>query len=154
MPGPFHDFLLLPRTEASYSDYSRFIGDPRAISLEDDLIRYIADTLDWIPTRNPARDEPHRGLCFYGPTVIEAAGASAAVTIFDSWSAIFARGPERLKLKGGWTMIEDDPTNKGGEYQELNVDRDEVVRKLRQFADYARKVLETNGDYFILHLGV
>ena len=153
MSGPYHDFLLLTRTEHRFSDYMRFINDPRAIRLEDELLHYIADTLEWIPTHNPAKNEPHRGLCFYGPTVIHTEGASAAATIFGTWAALFASGPENLILTGGWTMIEGDLPNQG-EYEKLNLDRDDLVRKLRQIADYAKQIVDTDGDYCILHLGV
>jgi len=153
MPGPYHDFLLLSRNEHRFSDYNRFINDPRAIQIEDDLIQYIADTLKWIPAHNPAKNESHRGLCFYGPTVIHTEGASATAAIFDSWAALFASGPDNLMLTGSWTMVEGDPPNEG-KYETLNFDRDDVVGKLRQIADYAKQIVETHGDCFILHLGV
>jgi len=153
MPGPYHDFLMLSRTEHRFSDYRQFIHDPRAVRLADDLLHYIADTLEWIPTHNPAKNESHRGLCFYGPTVIHTEGASAAAEIFGAWSTLFACGPKNCKLTGGWTMIENDPPNEG-EYEKLNFDRDDLVRKLRQIADYAKHVVDTDGDCFILHLGV
>lgn len=153
MPGPYHDFLLLSLTEHRFSDYTRFINDPRAIQLEDDLLRYIANTLEWIPTHNPAKNESHRGLCFYGPTVIHTEGASAAAAIFCSWADLFACGPKNLIFTGGWAWIEGDPPNEG-EYEKLIVDRDDVVGKLQQIANYAKQIVETDGDYFILHWGV
>ncbi len=91
MPGPYHDFLLLSRAEHRFSDYMEFINDPVAIRIEDDLIRYIADTLEWIPTLNPAKNnESHRGLCYYGPTVIHTEGAQVASPIFNGWAELFA----------------------------------------------------------------
>ena len=153
MPGPYHDFLLLSRTEHKFSEYSQFINDPRAIRLEDDLLRYVADTLVWIPTLNPAKNEPHRGLCFYGPTVIHNEGASSAAAIFGAWAVLFACGPNTYKLTGSWTVTEDDPSSESG-YEKLDIDREELVRNLRQLENYAKQICETNGDYYILHMGI
>ena len=65
--GLNHDFLLLNRDRDGEWELRRFIHDPRSIHLHDDFVRYIQDTLAWIPTTNPARREPHRGLCMWGP---------------------------------------------------------------------------------------
>lgn len=153
MAGLYHDFLLLSQAEHRFSDYHRFINDPHAIQLHDDLLRYIVDSLTWIPTHNPAKNECHRGLCFYGPTVIHTEGASVAAEIFGTWATLFACGPTTLTLTGGWTIIEDDSLSEG-EYRKLKCDRDDLVRKLRQIADYAKQVVEKNGDYYILHFGI
>ncbi len=153
MSGPYHDFLLLSTAEHSFSEYMNFINDPRAIRIEDDLLRYLADTLEWIPTYNPAKDEAHRGLCFWGPTVIHTEGAPAAAAIFDGWAGLLACGPPKLALTGGWTWCDGDAPSEGN-YDRLEVDRDEFVAKLRQLAGYARRIVETEGEFFVLHLGV
>ncbi len=153
MSGLNHDFMLISRTEHAFSDYSKFINDARAVRLHDDLIRYIADALLWIPTYNPAKNEPHFGLCFYGPTVIHTEGALSAARVFSSWADLFAAGPERLILTGGWTWIEGDPMDQG-KYEALKVDRDDFVLKLRQIAAYAQKIIESEGEYYILHYGI
>ena len=153
MSGPYHDFLLLSRAEHSFSDYMNFINDPRAIQVEDDVLRYLADTLQWIPTYNPAKNESHRGLCFWGPTVIHTEGAPAAAAIFGAWATLFGCGPRNLILTGDWTTVEGQPPNEG-EFEKLHVDRDDLVGRLRWIADYAKQIVETNGDFFILHLGV
>ena len=153
MPGPYHDFLLLSQTECDFSDYMQFINDPRAIHVEDDLIRYMADTLAWIPTHNPSTNEFHYGLCTHGPTVIHTDGASSAAAIFDAWATLLDCAPATTNLTGGWSTIEGDPPGTG-QYEQIDFARDEAVPKLRLIADYAKQIVETNGDYFILHSGV
>jgi|JI10StandDraft_1071094.scaffolds.fasta_scaffold45866_6 hypothetical protein len=44
-----HDFLQVDRERDGDSDLSRFINDPRSLHLHDDLVRYMSDTLAWIP---------------------------------------------------------------------------------------------------------
>ena len=154
MNGPYHDFFLLSCDDHAFSDYFQFLRHPDALRLSDDLIWYLYDTLSWIPTINPARDnEPHLGLCLYGPTVIHTDGAKAAKSVFGGWAEIFSGGPETLTLRGLWTVVEGDPAD-SGHYQELTVDRDELVSRLRRLFDFASQVLDSNGRYFILHLGV
>ncbi|MFP5285640.1 MAG: hypothetical protein ACLGI9_07875, partial [Thermoanaerobaculia bacterium] len=71
-----HDFLLRDRSVHPETDYSR---SGKAILLHDDFLRYISDSLKWIPTENPARKgEPGMGLNFWGPTSIPHRGAPQA----------------------------------------------------------------------------
>lgn len=153
MPGPYHDFLLLSSKEHRFSDYMHFINDPRAISLEDDLIRYILNTLEWIPTLNPAKgNEPCKGLCCYGVTVIDGQSAPIAASIFEAWAELFSLGPETLSLTGGYII--DDGTGSRGGYEKLSFPRDETVDALRQIANHAKQVVKTKDEYFILHIGI
>ena len=89
MPGLNHDFFLLSRAEHPFTDYTRFINDPSAVLLHDDLVSYMVDTLEWIPSFNPTRGEPWNGLCRWGPTVIHTAGATQAARIFSAWANLF-----------------------------------------------------------------
>ncbi len=153
MAGLNHDFFLLSKTEHPFNSYMRFINDPRAIQLHDDLVGYMYDTLVWIPSFNPAKSEPSTGLCRWGPTVIDTVGASQAVQIFSSWADLFSVGPGWLRLSGEWSWIEGQPDS-GGEYERLEFDRQETVGTLRRLAEYARRVAAGDGDLYILHLGV
>ncbi len=153
MPGPYHDFLLLSHVEHRVSDYADFFNHPSAIPLEDALLRDLSDSLEWIPTFNPARNERHRGLCFYGPTVIQIDGAPAAARIFDAWANLLACGPPILNLRGGW-ILADGVALDEGEYERVHFERSEVCRKLRKIAEFASQVVEKSGDRFILHLGI
>lgn len=153
MAGLNHDFFLLSRTEHPVTDYSRFINDPRAVVLHDDLIDYLYDTLHWIPSFNPARGEPTTGLCRCGVTVIQTEGASQAAQVFSSWADLFSVGPKSLRLTGGWTWIEGQPDTEG-EYARLVFDGPETIGSLRRLAAYARQVAESDGDLYILHIGI
>ena len=131
--------------------------------IHNDVLEYMADTLKWIPTYNPATKRPHDGLCWHGPTVIREPGAEVAANIFSSWAALFSVGPEDLRLTGqfGW-QLENDPDKDGFErvvpgsaaYENLMIDRDAVVKNLRTLAEYAGRVQQTNGAQYILHLGI
>lgn len=160
-----HDFLLLDRDIDGEWALTRFIDDARSIHLHDDLLRYMGDTLAWIPTFNPARREAHLGFCWWGSTVIGVEGAATAERVFRAWAELFSLGPPVLALTGAFSWVEEDhvPLPGGleraeslakGAYSKLEFDRDEVVSVLRQLAEYASHVRSTDGRCYILHNGV
>jgi len=159
--GLNHDFLLLDRDRDGEWEELRFIHDPRAIHLHDDFVRYMQDTLAWIPTTNPGQG-PHHGLCMWGPTLIEAEGAGVAERVFGGWAELLAAGPPRLVLTGGfsWAAEGDAPpvgervTQLEGGYDRLEFDRDGVVGVLRQLAGWCRQVRSGAGRLYLYHGGV
>ena len=161
MAGLNHDFLLLDRDVDGEWDLLAFVNDRRALHLHDDVLRYMADTLAWIPTYNPARREQHRGLCWYGPTIIGVDGAETAERVFRGWADLFAAGPSVLMLTGsfGWTVAgdPDHPSlaeQQRGAYERLEFDRDSLVALLRQLAGYAAEVRAATGRLYLLHDGI
>lgn len=157
-----HDFLLLDRNHDGEWKPSRFIHDSRAIQLHDDFVRYLQDTLAWIPTINPARGEPHCGLCMWGPTLIEIEGAGIAERVFGGWAELLAVGPAILTLTGGFCWPADDVppvagdrvTQLEGGYDRLEFGRDEVVGVLRQLAGWCGQVRLGAGRLYLYHGGV
>jgi hypothetical protein len=122
MSGLNHDFLLLSVREYAYGDYMKLINHPKAIHIHDDVMDYLHDTMNWITCYNPARRMmKHKGLNFYGPTVIKKEGAANAAQIFTAWASLFAVGPKRIKLIGDSNAV-------------ITISRDEVVKNLRTVA--------------------
>jgi len=118
------------------------------------VMHYRHYTLNWITCYNPAQKMmKHKGLNFYGPTVIKKDGALAAEKLFTTWATLFSIGPKRIKLTGayGWTEGEAKET---GSYSAIRIDRDEVVDKLRTLAKYSESVANSKGVLFLLHLGI
>jgi hypothetical protein len=153
MAGLNHDFFLLSKTEYPFASYMRFINDPRAVQLHDDLVGYMYDTLEWIPSFNAAKGEPSTGLCRWGPTVIRTDGAFQAVQIFFSWADLFSVSPKLLRLTGGWSWTEGQPDS-GGKDERLEFDRQETVGTLRRLAVHAKRAAAVDSDFYILHLGI
>jgi hypothetical protein len=149
MKGLNHDFYLLDINNFSHNDYGKMHGITADVSIHDDILHYISDSQRWIRCYNPARREAHDGLCFYGPTVIRREGADAAVKVFQSWANLFSLGPVILDLRYTWS---NDCENNS--YASLEAPRDELVLKLSTLASFAQKIIDTNGQYFILHHGI
>ena len=154
MTGLNHHFLLFDRRVIDYWDYMKVINHKDAISIHDDLLGYMADSLMWVQCHNPAYGKqegliPHHGLNFYGPTVIKKDGALALSQIFDAWALLFSSGPPRLELTGDAGI-----TGASFEYQKVVANRDEFVESLNKVATYGRQVAESLDELYVMHLGI
>lgn len=125
-----HDFLLLSDREHRYTDYMKWINHPNAIQIPDDVMDHMEDSLNWITCYNPAQKMmTHRGLNFYGPTVIKSDGAVDAEAVFSTWATLLSTGPIGYRLTG-------------------------VVASLITVAKYSNSVANSDNELFILHLGI
>src|SRR5690349_16430728 len=114
MAGLNHDFLLLSSQEQSYTNYIKWINNPGAVQIQDDVMTYIQDTLNWISCYNPAtKMTKHKGLNFCGPTVIKKDGAADAANIFSAWATLFSAGPKSIELTGSYGWIEGENKETG-----------------------------------------
>jgi len=146
-----HEFLLLSREQYPYAEYMQWINNPKAIHLHDDLMHYLDDSLRWITCYNPAkRMLRHKGLNFYGPTVIKSDGAVVLQRILSGWSEIFSSGPKRINLTGPYERREGET----GSHTVIKLDRDVVVKTLNRLSNYAQSVSQSEDKLYILHLGM
>jgi hypothetical protein len=148
-----HDFILLDRAADGEWAMTKFIHHPRAIHLHDDLVRYMLDTLNWIPSHNPATKSPCVGLNMWGPTLIEKDGAVIAERVFLTWARLFENGPDTLELTGAYSWIEDESEG-NGQYERLHYSRDDTVRVLDTLADYSAQIQTADGRLYMYHGGV
>ena len=150
---PKHDFLLLPEVEGRAFHYADHFHDPRAVKLDDDLVLYMLDALNWIPSSNPSNPGEWcgYGLNYFGPTVIDKRGAEKAAQVFRLWAALFEAGPEQLELTGSFEWIEGGRPAEG-RYATFTEVRETVVESLRNIAALADKA--ATGPIVLLHLGI
>lgn len=144
-----HDFVYLPHSfePSRYSELTTSGGDVR-IGVDEVIVEYLADTLKWVPSFNPAfRDLiPGCGLNLYGVTGIGTSGATVLAPLCRAWSAVFAVGPPVLELHSGWDL---DTM----EQHIASTQRDEAVSALSELAEMAETVVQ-GGSGWILHLGI
>ncbi len=162
MPG--HEFFLLSGDGHwdegwGYKDFQTRVWvrlrREEAVNLPMDFYRYVADTLEWIPSINPAspRSWPGHGLNEFGPTLINRDGADVFRHVFSSWAALLAGGPERIQLTGGATYTREGGVLRStGHFAKYEFDRDTLVTALRTLASYGMEV--STGESFIVHLGI
>jgi hypothetical protein len=161
----WHQFWLFEEGVVSYSDYLKYMSRKDApINLQHDFLWYLADSLSWIPTLNPAKPgfPPGHGINWFGPTIIEQTGAMLLSQICLSWSQLFSNGPEHLQLRGLYTVqwpfdeeehvLKEEQLSQLGHYDQLEVNRDECIEALTTLAGFGEQT--ATGKYFIMHLGV
>jgi hypothetical protein len=164
-----HDFWLFREGERGYEETRNLWGrhDEAPLHVDDDLLQYLRDTLDWVPALDPSSTPPvtTQGLNLYGPTIINHIGGPILRDVCAAWSQLFGCGPARLRLclGFGWGVLNEeelpaermallDYLMQSAEYSFVEVERDRVVGSLRRLAEYAAQA--ATGDYFIVHLGV
>lgn len=155
--GQCHKFFLV-----SYDEYEE-LGDDgyyspaedlsNIVLIHDDIVQYIQNTLNWIPSINPTMNyEKGFGLCNYGITLFDKEGAEVISKIAKAWEDLFSSGPAILKLTGSYCYTTDDQGITSGKYETIEVDRDKLVENFRKLRLLSEKVI--SGDYLILHHGI
>jgi hypothetical protein len=155
--GQDHEFLLVSYDEDEEMGYDRYYPPAEDLSnivlIHDDVIQYLQDTLNWIPSINPAMNYQKRfGLCNYGSTLFDKQGANTIYNLAKAWADLFFNGPTTLKLTGNYRCITLKDGIPVGEYNLLEVNRDKLVENLRKLQLFSEKVI--SGDYLILHHGI
>ena len=146
MKGPFHEFVVVNREEHAPNDYLSLAHSPNAVKMPDDLVRYIADSLDWLAAITPAPSRTLRGtgLNYYGPTIIEADEAPHLARLFRAWAAIFKEAPGAFELTGYWSST-------ANEYERIPFKKDAVVTIFERVAELAESI---TPNRYLLHFGI
>lgn len=91
------------------------------------------------------------GLNWYGPSIIKQDGAPLLKEIFENWATLLANGPATLQLTGSFSWDEGQTS---GQYDPLSFDQSETIKTFRSLAVYAKQVVDSKDDLYILHLGI
>lgn len=154
---PKHDFVVETRSiddNFSYSSYSwdfngrlykQGLTEADYVSIDDEFIIYINDSLNWIPTWDPSTRETGNGLNNYGVTVIGDINLLTFKAILQAWMNMFECAPERIALTGSYEIT-------AGQYERLEYDKPDLLMKLKKLIRLADRAL--NEDKCILHLGI
>lgn len=153
LSGLSHEFMVVSHHIFEYGAYIEFLGHPSALRVRDDLVRYMGDSLVWIPSHLPSQGTliQFHGLNLYGPTILKVEGASVACKVIHAWIDLFSCGPVTFTLTGAYTSEPDQPW---GAYEQITVNRDEAVHQLKQLHALCRAVAESNERLYLLHLGI
>lgn len=150
-----HEFFLVPNS-VSYQELIRgseinpVIID--SINVPDDLIQYIADSLNWIPCKNPAisMTKEETGINYYGVTLFDQTSVATMKSIFMAWHSLFSNSPEKMELTGEFVV--SSKRNILGEYDHLIFSKDDVLELLERMLSLIARLEEE--DLFLYHLGI
>lgn len=120
--------------------------------IHDDIIQYIMDTLNWIPSKNPALSEMPScfGINYHGITLLDEDSSKALKTVFTCWRDLFQNSPKVLKLRGGFVFTEGERCE--GEYESIIFNRDEIINQFDRMISFAERL--TEGKFYLYHCGV
>ena len=162
-----HDFIVLNKEEYTYNDYVSVIRKvPYDVSIHDDFILYYMDYLKWIPAYNPYVKVRHTGLNYDGVTIIDIEGAALAYNLFINLVDILKLSPDILKLNGSYSYQladDEDPLRDSNivrivrdslKQDQLIYQRDEVVEQFETLAKCFKRVIDSNGQLYVLHMGI
>jgi hypothetical protein len=146
-----HNFHFTPATENEYVRYLDYCNLKPDASIHDNVIRYMNDTLLWVPSIHLSGGKLKRtqGLSLYGATTINNKGILMFNHVIDSWLKLFSESPKIFELNGGITVNAD---NTVGDWYIFEVRRDDLVRELEILHRMGQEVLA--GNHVILHLGI
>ncbi|MDF2790626.1 MAG: hypothetical protein K0S80_3727 [Neobacillus sp.] len=153
--GLEHEFYLIPNT-IDVKDFwvhkENNNGVIDSVVIHDDLILYIVDSLEWIPSKNPAlRGAPNGwGLNYHGVTLFDKDSCPTLESVFSSWRDSFKNAPTTLELTGEFVYDEND--EKLGEYEKLIFNRDEVIKLFEKIISMSVQLAE--GNCYLYHCGI
>ena len=142
-----HEFCLVPNTVNFFELIMR--GEESSdiissIAIPDDLIQYIMDSLNWIPSKNPAKSmtREEKGINYHGITLFDQTSAAVMKRVFVAWHSLFINSPEELKLTGDF-MSE----NEGAVFN-----KDNILKLLERLISMIERLEE--GNLHLYHLGI
>ncbi|UOY93335.1 hypothetical protein MUG87_04195 [Ectobacillus sp. JY-23] len=150
--GLQHEFFLVPDTVDAYcfSIERQVEAAIDVVYIHDDLIVYMWDTLQWIPSKTPRKTgiEEGLGLNRWGITVLDDESVEKISNILQAWRMLFKMSPHQLTLTGGLMWTENELV----EYEQLKFQREEVLEQLDKLIVFTKQV--QNKSYYICHWGV
>lgn len=150
-----HEFYLVPNTIDVEQFWMGIRNKPEVIDsvvIHDDIILYINDTLEWIPSKNPGkRGTPNgTGINYHGVTLFEDKSAIILENVFTAWRNLIANSPQVLELRGSFVWVEGEEHS--GEYEKLVFNRDEIIEQFEKIISFSKKLSE--GHFYLYHCGI
>lgn len=150
-----HEFFLVPTT-VSYQELmcrnEKTTDMIDSVAISDDLVQYIADSLNWIPCKNPAvsMTKETTGINYQGVTLFDQSSAATMKSIFKAWYALFSNAPEELELTGEFVYSSNKKVL--GECERLVFYKNDVLELLDRLLSMIERLEEEN--LYLYHLGI
>lgn len=133
-----HEFILTNQNGNIFS------LDIEKISISDDLILYMRDSLNWIDSMWNGKDEK-KGLNYYGETIIKEQNVDKLRNVIQAWINLFELSTEDFILTGNYLLEEN-------KYEKVPFNKKDVLLQLKSLYLLCEKAIEQNKD--ILHSGI
>lgn len=121
--------------------------------IEDDIIQYIFDTLEWVPIKNPSRNglQNMMGLNYHGVTIFNKESSNILKNVLNSWRSLFESSPNTIiELTGSY--FDGDGPEDFGEYEKFKVNKKVLNSKFDKLVLLTEKL--EDDEYYLLHSGI
>ncbi|MFY0779339.1 hypothetical protein AB1K18_03345 [Peribacillus simplex] len=97
-----HEFYLISKTTDiknfwMYRERNNSVID--SIVIQDDLIQYIIDSLEWIDPSLRGTTSGH-GINYHGVTLFDNHSSDTLISIFSSWKSLIKNAPDKFEFTG------------------------------------------------------
>jgi hypothetical protein len=151
-----HEFFLFSRDFDLNDRYEWYTNHrytwAEKTNVSDETIQYLTDFLNWLPSYNPETRESHKGLNYYGITVIKKPGAEKLIKILDKWLKLIEEAPTTFSLRGDTVWKEEE--NEEGYWEQTRnwIEREAMQSEIDILMSLAVKA--SNNDQLIIHFGI
>jgi len=146
-----HEFMIIEKYSFSLDKCPEYRKGEK-VEIHDDFLDYISDSLSWVKSLNPCKNEPVFGLCWWGPTIFQDESIQKLENIISAWVLLLKNAPSTIELTGGYTWIEGE-SHETGEYQKLIYSQKIIVSKLEKLISFCKTIKKENNKC-LLHLGI
>ena len=153
--GLNHEFYLVPfeidiLNNNDWKNESKYLASK--VVIDDVIIQYIYDTLEWIPSYTPSYKglQSSLGLNYHGRTIFNKEAYSHLKGILSSWKNLFEYAPPTFKLTGEY--IEGEGLDDIGEYEQLTLDKNKMVTEFNQLLKLVENINTKN--FILYHEGI
>lgn len=134
-----HDFFLCDKEHIDY----RINHD--GIEMDDDLIVYLSDSLEWIDTEWNELDNNKNGLNYFGMTIFRRESLSELVNIIKGWIEVFKNAPARFLLTVGYDID-------SGLYEKKEFEKVKVLAQMTEVLEMCGRAQVSNK--VLVHAGI
>lgn len=154
---PYNEFIVgdenISIGDVSWSEYGVVINglvvSPQA-SIDDDLLNYFNDSLEWIKSTGPSSSFPGNGLDRYGYTIIkDMVSLGTFMRIITSWKNLFNNAPNEIIITGDYGWNADSET---GFYEKITFNKFELVESLNNLIEVTETAIKNNQC--VIHFGI
>ena len=122
------------------------VGEEKEVHLNDNLILYIFDTLEWVNTFSDLKDNNEKmGLNYYGITYFKDEGIKKLKNILLHWKNIFSLAGDMIELEGIFYNDKRKRNSKNKYGKKYIIENLEKLITLCDRAERENKIIEHHG---------
>ncbi|MGM0219480.1 hypothetical protein [Enterococcus sp. AZ126] len=137
-----HEFTIFENEETiDYNNETK----KHMIKIDDYLILYLSDSLNWVPSYWETMSNQKEGLNYYGTTIFDELGIKKILSIIKSWKNLFENAPDIIELSTE-VLVES------GAYLKEKVETKKILKQLDTLISLSENALIDN--VLVVHFGI